>query len=46
MVQTGPAKDLTLRARSSFLRVSNNARAYNEDGNEVRLFVEYPISIF
>jgi hypothetical protein len=46
VVQSGPAKDLKLRARSSILRVSNNAAAYNTSGNEVRLFVEYPISIF
>lgn len=46
MVQSGPAKDLTLRLRSSFLRVSNDARSYNDDGNEIRAFVEYPFSVF
>ncbi|MNC04876.1 Porin D precursor [compost metagenome] len=46
VVQSGPAKDLKLKLRGSWLRVSNNARDYNEDGNEVRAFVEYPINIF
>ena len=46
VVQAGPAKDLSLRARASWLRVSNNASDYNVGGNEVRVFVDYPISIF
>ncbi|MBD8604187.1 OprD family porin [Pseudomonas sp. CFBP 8771] len=48
VVQNGPAKDLTLRLRGSWLRTSDNVRAsgYNDDGNEVRAFVEYPINIF
>lgn len=51
VVQSGVAKDLKLRARSSILRVSNAVSAdktggYNVGGNEVRLFAEYPISIF
>ncbi|MNE07843.1 Porin D precursor [compost metagenome] len=46
VVQDGPAKNLSLRLRSSWVRVSNDASAYNSDGNEVRAFVEYPISIF
>lgn len=46
VVQSGVAKDLKLRARSSILRVSDKASAYMNSGNEVRLFVEYPISIF
>ncbi|MBD1555104.1 OprD family porin [Pseudomonas typographi] len=46
VVQSGPAKDLKLRLRGSWLRVSNNASNYNSDGNEVRAFVEYPINIF
>ncbi|WNW12432.1 OprD family porin [Pseudomonas sp. DTU_2021_1001937_2_SI_NGA_ILE_001] len=46
VVQSGPAKDLSLRLRNSFLRVSNNASAYNDDGNEVRIFVDYPINVF
>ncbi|WP_460096249.1 OprD family outer membrane porin [Pseudomonas sp. S3_C01] len=46
VVQTGPAKDLKLRLRGSWLRVSDNASDYNVSGNEVRAFIEYPISIF
>jgi len=46
VVQSGPVKDLTLRVRSSILRVSNNVSAYNVGGNEVRVFVDYPINIF
>ncbi|WP_426150605.1 OprD family porin [Pseudomonas sp. DC3000-4b1] len=48
VVQEGAAKDLKLRLRNSILRTSTNVResGYNDDGNEVRLFVEYPINIF
>ncbi|MCO7521742.1 MULTISPECIES: OprD family porin [unclassified Pseudomonas] len=47
VVQEGPAKDLSVKLRSSFLRTSRNvADFYMDDGNEVRVFVEYPISIF
>lgn len=46
VVQSGPAKDLTLRVRSSIVRTSNNIQAYNSDGNEVRAFIDFPISIF
>lgn len=47
VVQEGPAKDLSVKLRSSFLRTSRNAADfYMDDGNEVRVFVEYPISIF
>ncbi|MES2869275.1 MAG: OprD family porin [Pseudomonadota bacterium] len=46
VVQSGPAKDLSLRLRGSWLRVSNNASNYNVGGNEVRVFVDYPISVF
>ncbi|MCU1723363.1 OprD family porin [Pseudomonas sp. 5P_5.1_Bac1] len=48
VVQEGPAKDLSLKVRSSFLRTSDSVRenGYNDDGNELRIFVEYPISIF
>lgn len=46
VVQSGPAKDLSLRLRNSFLRVSDNASQYNGDGNEVRIFVDYPINVF
>ncbi|TDF79978.1 OprD family porin [Pseudomonas sp. H9] len=47
VVQDGPAKDLSIKLRSSFLRTSTSVResGYNDDGNEVRVFVEYPISI-
>jgi hypothetical protein len=46
VVQSGPAKDLSLRARASWLRVSNNASNYNVGGNELRLFADYPINVF
>lgn len=47
VVQSGPAKDLTLRLRSSFARVSADARdSYFSGGNEIRAFVEYPFSVF
>ncbi len=48
VVQEGPAKDLSVKLRSSFLRTSTSVQQskYNDDGNEVRVFVEYPISIF
>ncbi|WAH58504.1 OprD family porin [Pseudomonas silvicola] len=46
VVQQGPVKDLTVRVRSSILRVSDNVSAYNVSGNEVRVFVDYPINIF
>ena len=47
VVQEGPAKDLSVKLRGSFLRTSESVRrsGYNDDGNEVRVFVEYPISI-
>ena len=46
VVQNGAAKDLSVRLRSSNLRVSNNASNYNSDGNEVRIFVDFPMNIF
>ena len=46
VVQSGPAKDLSLRARASWLRVSDNASNYNNEGNETRIFVDYPINVF
>lgn len=46
LVQEGPAKDLKLKLRSSMLRTSNNVNSYVDDGNEVRVFVEYPIRVF
>ncbi|WP_312206743.1 OprD family outer membrane porin [Pseudomonas kuykendallii] len=41
-VQSGPAKDLALKARNSIYRADNS---YGTDLNEWRLFIEYPISI-
>ena len=41
-VQSGAAKDLSLKARNSILRTSNG---YWNDLNEWRLYVEYPLSI-
>ncbi|NIE75310.1 OprD family porin [Pantoea sp. Ap-967] len=48
VVQDGPAKDLSVKLRGSWLRTNNAVQqnGYNDDGNEVRVFVEYPISIF
>lgn len=46
VVQSGPAKDLSIRLRNSFLRVSEDASAYNNEGNETRIFVDYPINVF
>ena len=45
-VQSGAAKDLHVRLRASTLRVSENARAYNTSGNEVRIFLDSPFSVF
>ncbi|MCQ4288864.1 OprD family porin [Pseudomonas stutzeri] len=44
-VQSGPAKDLKLRARNSILRTSTEINGYVPDIDEWRLFVEYPLSI-
>jgi hypothetical protein len=46
VVQSGPAKDLSVRLRNSWLRVSDNASAYNSEGNETRIFIDYPINVF
>jgi hypothetical protein len=46
VVQGGAAKDLSLRVRSSHLKVSRNASAYMSGGNELRVFVDYPLSVF
>ncbi|MFA5677794.1 MAG: OprD family outer membrane porin [Pseudomonas sp.] len=43
VVQSGAAKDLSVRLRSSVLRTTNG---YNADGNEVRIFVDMPINFF
>jgi len=45
-VQSGPAKDLNVRLRASTLRVSSDAIGYNTSGNEVRVFIDYPFSVF
>lgn len=46
VVQSGAAKDLSVKLRSSVLRVSQKSSEYNIGGNEVRVFVEYPINVF
>lgn len=46
VVQNGAAKDMSVRLRSSALRVSSNARDKISEGNEVRVFVDFPMSIF
>ncbi|WP_122611913.1 OprD family porin [Pseudomonas viridiflava] len=46
IVQSGPAKDLSVKLRSSVLRVSQKSSEYNVSGNEVRVFIDYPINIF
>ncbi len=45
-VQSGAAKNLTLKLRYSILRVSADAADYNTSGNEIRVFAEYPFSFF
>lgn len=42
VVQSGVAKDLSVRLRSSIYRASNS---YTADGNEVRIFVDFPMNI-
>lgn len=42
VIQNGPAKDLSFKLRNSILRTSNG---YWNDMNEIRAFVEYPLSI-
>ncbi|TBU99908.1 outer membrane porin, OprD family [Stutzerimonas kirkiae] len=42
VIQDGPAKDLSFKVRNSILKTSNG---YWNDMNEVRVFVEYPLSI-
>ncbi|NVZ25268.1 OprD family porin [Pseudomonas gingeri] len=46
VVQSGPAKDLSVKLRSSILRVSEKSSEYNVSGNEVRVYVDYPINVF
>ena len=45
-VQSGAAKDLNVRLRTSSLRVSDDARAYNTSGKEIRIFIDYPFNVF
>ncbi|MEH6387602.1 OprD family porin [Pseudomonas profundi] len=45
VVQSGAAKDLSVRLRSSALRVSANAQNAISEGNEVRVFVDFPVDI-
>ncbi|QJD59318.1 OprD family porin [Pseudomonas sp. gcc21] len=45
VVQSGAAKDLSVRLRSSALRVSSNAQNAISEGNEVRVFVDFPLDI-
>ena len=45
-VPDGVAKDLKVKLRYSILRVSADAAEYNSSGNEIRLYVEYPFSVF
>ena len=46
VVQSGPAKDLSVKLRSSILRVSQKSSEYNVSGNELRVYVDYPINVF
>lgn len=43
-IQSGSAKDLTFRLRTSFLRTQNRF-AQGADNNEVRLYIDYPLNI-
>ncbi|MCW3148363.1 OprD family porin [Stutzerimonas stutzeri] len=46
VVQSGPAKDLSLKLRNSIYRSNDNMRNYySADLNEIRAFIEYPLSI-
>ncbi|PZW47522.1 OprD family porin [Pseudomonas sp. URMO17WK12:I2] len=45
-VQNGPAKDLSFRLRGSVLRANSDVSAQNvQDTNEVRFYVNYPLSV-
>ncbi|MGE7956319.1 OprD family porin [Pseudomonas sp. NPDC089530] len=47
VVQSGKAKDLSVRVRQGTLRSTGQvARADTTDNNEVRLIIEYPLNIF
>ncbi|MCF4994320.1 outer membrane porin, OprD family [Pseudomonas syringae] len=46
VLQEGPAKDLSFRLRSAIYRANNAYNAdYTADNNDVRIIVEYPLSI-
>ncbi|WP_278362317.1 OprD family porin [Stutzerimonas kunmingensis] len=46
VVQSGPAKDLSLKLRNSIYRSNNALRDEDSpDLNEIRAFIEYPLSI-
>jgi hypothetical protein len=46
-VQSGPAKNLALRLRSSIYRADSAVNSfYAADMNEIRVFADYPIQIF
>ncbi|MFK3792533.1 MULTISPECIES: OprD family porin [Pseudomonas] len=45
VMQEGPAKDLSFRLRSAVYRVNNAYSGYQSDNNDVRIIVEYPLSI-
>lgn len=45
VVQEGMAKDLSFRLRNSIYRNSNSNINYSGDVDEIRLFIEYPLSI-
>jgi len=46
VVQNGPAKDLSLKLRNSIYRSNSDMRGYySPDLNEIRAFIEYPLSI-
>ncbi|VVM87751.1 Porin D [Pseudomonas fluorescens] len=42
VMQEGPAKDLSFRLRSAVYRANSD---YNNDNNDVRVIIEYPLSI-
>ena len=42
VIQSGPAKDLSFKLRNSIYRADNDV---GPDLNEVRAFIEYPLSI-
>lgn len=45
VLQSGPAKDLSLRIRSAFYRSNDAVATSGADNNDFRFIVEYPLSI-